>query len=287
MYKRVFELTAFKGDEVFKIEAVDGRQLRVVFDITHDINGARTTANIAIYNLSRTTESKIKEDLANLTLKAGYVDNFDFIFSGEIVNVLRERKGADTVTRLYCLSSKTARNKASINKTLSEGAKPTQAIRACIDAMGLIPVMKDSDFADLQSFRRGKTLNGDPRTLLDGFKDSFSFGYSIVGGKCIVVRDGKPRNSKLWTVGMESGMVGVPEVTEVGTNVVTLLNPAYGIGELFEIDTLYPDIQLSAVYYQDVSRVYRGKYKIISIVHKGDNYGEAWTTKLQGLKYGG
>lgn len=282
MYSRRFSVE-FKSDtESLTIQETDDQVLRVVFDVAVEIGGGRAMADLAIYNLSKSSQSKIEKEFSSVIIRAGYEDNIDVIFSGEIKNALKERQGADFVTRVYCLAQRSAVNKSVISKTLSEGATLKTAITDLANAMSLSAVFGDGDFAKV--YPRGKVLTGDPAALLKEIADSNNLEYGIEGGRLIITGKVESRQSPVIVINERSGMIGVPEITEVGTSVTVNLNPALKLKQAIQIESAVPDVQVSSVFYQDVNTaIKKGQYVIQSLVFRGDSWGNDWHTKATGL----
>ena len=81
-----------------------------------------------------------------------------------------------------------------------------------------------------------------------------------------------------------TGMVGSPEITEVGCDVIVKLNPQAKIGRKFKINSEFPRANFGNVYYTDIKdTVGQGTYSILRLQHSGDSYGDEWETKLTGL----
>ena len=67
-YNRRWEITL--DDQVF-IEATDGQQFKMDFTVIIDFGGFISYADIAIYNLSQDTKTKVLKKGAKIGLKAG------------------------------------------------------------------------------------------------------------------------------------------------------------------------------------------------------------------------
>jgi len=80
-------------------------------------------------------------------------------------------------------------------------------------------------------------------------------------------------------------MVGVPEITEIGADVVVRINPTLKIGGQFEIKSEFAQVNYSNVYFQDVPETLgQGVYTIQKLQFDGDSYGDVWDTKVSGLR---
>lgn len=267
------------------IEVTEGRQFKCVFEVLHDFGGYTSYADIALYNLSADTVNKVFERGTVLSLRAGYADSIDTIFTGTIQNVLRERQGPTTITRLICRGGKLLDDQTQVNETLGKNTKVTEIIRACVTSMGYPIVMDDAQFADIDPYPYGYTLSGDPRVYLDNLAKSHDFDYVIENERMIVVRKGYARQGDVHVVSQFTGMEGIPEITEVGVDVVTRLNPKIKIGGRYRIESDLATFNFSNLYFVDIPESAGvGEYKIFKLTHSGDTWGDAWSTKITGIR---
>jgi hypothetical protein len=272
-------------DGMVLIEQTAGRQFKCVFEILHDFGGYTSYGDIALYNLSTDTANKALKRGAVLTLRAGYVDTIDTIFVGTIRNVLRERQGPSTITRLICRGGKLPGEQGQINETLGNNAKVTEVIRACATAMGYPIVMDDDQFSDIEPYPYGYTLSGDPRVYLDNLTEAHQFDYVIENERMVIVRRGAARQGDVTVVSQFTGMEGIPEITEVGVDVTVRLNAKIKIGGKYRIESDLATFNFSNLYFVDIpSSAGKGEYKIFRVSHTGDTWGDPWSTKITGYR---
>ena len=281
LVSRLFEVLV---DDKTLIEPTTGRQFKTVFEIVIDFGGAASYADISIYNITNDTAQKAFKKGSILGLRAGYVDNIDFIFKGEIVNIFRERDGAAIITRIVARSR--IDNNTNINQTLGKNTKLTAIIKSCADVMGYPLVIKESDFANVQNYPRGYTMNGDPRVYLDELSKTFNFSYVIENERLIVTLNNKVRDGDIFEVSRYTGMEGIPVVTEIGVDVNVRLNPKINIGGRFKVESEFASFNFSNIYFQDVpAQAGKGIYKVQRITHSGDSWGDTWTSVITGFKF--
>lgn len=269
-------------DQVF-ITGGEGRQFRVTFEILHDFGGFNSFCDIAINNLTYSTAAKAFKKGSKISIRAGYEDFEDIIFTGFVKNILRESANPGIITRIVCKSG-TVEPK-SINKTMGVGVGVVTAFKEIAAAMGYPLIINSSDFADTPKFKTGKSLNGDPRAILDEMANSYGFNYIVENGKLIIVKNGKTRNTTPHIVSQFTGMEGIPEITEIGVDVVVRLEPKLKIGGVITIESKFKTFNFSNIYYQDVKESDgTGNYKIMKIAHSGDSHGDTWSTRITGIR---
>lgn len=283
-YRRQFELFISNRDVPF-IAATNDRQFKITFSILIDFGGRNTYADIAVYNLSRDTEDQVFKKGEYVGFRAGYEETIDYLFKGEIVNIIREKEGGDTITRLICKGGALSQENSTINKSFEGGVTIPELCRACAEALGFPIIINDKDFPEASPYLSGYHLVGDPKTKLNQLARSHNFSWIIEAEKLVIVGNTSFRNNGITNISASSGMVGVPEVTEIGADVIVRINPAIRIGGLFKIESEFVQVNYSNIYFQDVPEtIGQGTYKVEQITHDGDSYGDAWDTKISGTR---
>lgn len=272
-------------DGVPFIEITDGRQFKCVFEILHDFGGYNSYADIGLYNLSTDTANKAFKRGVVVTFRAGYEDSIDVIFVGTIKNVLRERQGPNTITRLIAAGTRLPSDQAQVNETLGKGVRVTDIIRACGFATNTPIDMDDTQFSDIEPYPRGYVVDGDPRVIMDNLAKTHNFNYTFENERLIVVREGYSREGPVHVVSQFTGMEGIPEITEEGVDVTVRLNPKIRIGGRYRIESDLATFNFSNLYFVDIPESAGvGEYKIFKVTHTGDTWGDAWSTKIVGIR---
>lgn len=275
---RLFEILL--DDKVF-IEQTSGQQFRITFNVLIDFGAFNTYMDITIYNLSQDTVNRAFAKDTKITLRAGYNDTIDSIFSGKIFNVFKERRSADTVTRIIARGG-TSFEKPIINTTYGAGANVVELIRACVNSTGYPIVIDASQFDDVAPYKRGGVLSGDPLRKLDELANAHDFSYTLDNNAVVIVRNNSFRGGVPVEVSEAKGMEGIPEISEVGCNVTTRLNPKLRIGGRIDIKSEFRTINFSNVYYVDVpASAGTGLYRMFKLEHSGDSWGDEWSTRIE------
>lgn len=283
-YRRQFELFVSDRDKPL-IEATNDRQFKIVFSILLDFGGFNTYADIAIYNLSKDTASKAFQKYEYVALRAGYEDKIDFIFKGDIVNIIREKQGPNTITRLICKGGALAQDTATINKSFEGGVTVLTMLKELAGALGFPLVINEDDFKDVLPYISGYLLSGDPKSLIKRLARAHEFKWMIENERLVVVGNDSARANPIEVISASRGMVGIPEITEVGATVVVKLNPSLKIGAKFRIESDFVKVNFSNVFFQDVPETLgQGEYRIQRLEIDGDSYGEAWDTRITGIR---
>lgn len=287
-YRRLFELRV--GGTMDKpqvlIERSFERQFRIQFGVRVDAGNFHSYADISIYNLSRDTETAIFKPGSMVALHAGYPHNIDLIFKGQLVNLLREKSGPDRITRIIAKGGAQPLETATIDKTFGPGVKAIELVQACASALGYPAAISGAENLQ-QVLPRGYTLQGSAKHCMVELSRQFGFSWAVEIDRVSVVPNAANRGTSPHIVTQLTGMVGSPEITEVGADVVVRLNPRIKWGELFKVQSEYPRANFSGIFFRDIpDTLGEGLYKIQSLEHTGDSYGDLWDTRLIGIKAG-
>jgi len=280
-YSRQWEILL--DNETF-IAPTSGRQFRIVFNILVDFGGSISYADMAIYNLSQSTALKMLKRGAEFGFRGGYEDTIDYLFKGRITNILRERSGPDTITRILAKGGSQPKTQ-SVNTALGKNAKVTEIIRACATATGYAITMDDDDFANVPPYARGYTSTGDPFVQLDALSRRHNFSYTIENDRIVVVGDGSFRGGAPIVVNELNGMEGIPEITENGVDVSLRLMPKLKIGGRVDIQSELATFNFGNMYFQDIpENAGTGVFNVHRLAHSGDSHGDKWTTRVTGFR---
>lgn len=273
-----------------------GRDFRVTFRCNNSYTYCLGLLDLAIYNLSNQTQIKMG---AKITLKAGYDEQIDSIFTGCIMSVLKEREGPNIITRLICRSGEMPKFDAQgqelrpvINKSFGKGTGVLTLIQAVGDAWGKPISKQDEQFSDVQPLARMRPLCGDVKAVMDALAEEFKFSWCLVQDKIVIDRKDSPRKGDAYLLNFRTGLIGVPEMADenVGdfVDMTSCLAPSLRLGGLVKLESKYASYNTGNMYFRpptnggDLSGVYR----IMELTHEGDSWGSPWQTHIKGMLNG-
>lgn len=278
-YNRVYEILV--DDEVFIKEESIERQFHISFNITIDYGGYISYCDLAISNLTDTTAAKIFKKGAKIGFRVGYDETIDFVFIGKIRNVFKERNVGTTVHRIIARGND--KSDKTINTTFGVNTDIIEIIKACATSMGFPLVITKTDFDDIAPYSRGYVLHGDPRVYLDKLAKTHKFSYVVDKNRLIVTRNNSFQPGVPFEVSQFTGMVGIPEITEVGCDVSLTINPAIRIGSRIDIQSNLVTFNFNNIYFQDLPpQAGSGIYRVFKIRHTGDSHSDSWLTRITG-----
>lgn len=271
-----------------------GRAFRVTFKTQNNYTEALGLLDLKVYNLAESTQVMVHSSDAPqvLRLSAGYIDNFAPIFNGYIKAVFKEREDTSIVTHILCTSGyATARPRVSVS--FGRNADIATVIKRVCSAAGYAVDIDADQFSDCPVFARGYVVNGDFADAMRDLALQFDFGwaYDAVQSTTIIVdREGKERKAAVIEVNRTTGLIGYPEATGDNTGVFTewtmRLSPQVRLGMTANLKSKFATFNTGNMYFGINGHGFNtdGKYKIMTISHEGDSWGETWTTSIKGMK---
>lgn len=267
-----------------KGDGLDLASLRVSFKIKKTDSQTPNTAEIRIYNLSSDTATQIKKEFSQVTLQAGYEDNYGVIFAGNIKQIRIGREGVDAYLDIYAGDGDDAYNFGTVNTTLAAGATQTDQINASVKGMNSQAGNIDGGGNRLP---RGKVMYGMSRDYLRQSSASLDASWSIQDGRVQVLKNTSILPNQAVMLNSKSGLVGVPEQTNDGIKTKCLLNPILKIGAKVQIDqkliaeAKIEDAKKDSPANKAPSIEADGFYKILTIEHSGDTRGNDWYSEFE------
>lgn len=276
-------------------DALDLSELRFRFSIRRGDIQTPNTAEIRVYNLAPNTTQRVQKEFTRVIIQAGYDGNFGLIFDGTIKQVRRGRETpTDTYLDITAADGDRAYNFSVSAISLVAGqTSPRGAVEMIIRDMarhgcsqGYIP-----DMLPNQPLPRGKVIYGMSRDALRILAENTDTTWSIQDGKVdfIPLTGAKP-SADIPVITSATGMIGLPEQTQNGIRVRTLLNPNLKIGQVVKIDNasiqrmrygLNVESQAQNQFNTMAAKTDDdGFYYIMLAEHYGDTRGNDWYTSI-------
>lgn len=294
-YLRYFSLIA-ATDAGAGIELAD---FAVKFVVHHSTYTYPHTADVYIYNLSSATQSQLAKEFTKIQIMAGYKGNYGVIFQGAIKQVQVGRESAtDGFTHIFAADGDALHNFGIVHTNTPAGYTQQQVWATLAGAAApynpSAPLMETP--AEKRS-PRGKVMYGH---LRDYLRD-----WANTNGQLVTVDNGmltampllafKPGDAVV--LNENTGMVGIPEQTEAGITVTSLLNPAIMWGTRIQLNndeitrnlinnvtaprhTAGLPLPIKVAPLNDQGHGTDGFYKALSVDHVGETRGNSWYTQI-------
>jgi hypothetical protein len=272
--------------------------LRVAFEVENNDGVNLNHAIISIYNLNPSDRAAfalpmpmgkdlrflpLPGDSVSVRLFAGYEDNPEFIFEGDVKWSHSDRIGPDWVTRLELYAGL----RASIIPSQVSFVSPTPA-RTVLESI-LAPLGISLEYTDFAS----AILTGPPEKKVTTFSSS-GLAYRDADDLCsrwglaftlerqrhgLIYAPNQPRDATAKnprnTISPTSGLIGTPKITPPGIEVKCLLRPDMRIMQRFFVESETTRGSLQATNYAP-------DYYAANVRHIGDTRGEEWFTEIEG-----
>lgn len=220
-------------------EGIELSGLKISFNISRPDISYPATGMFKIYNLSRNTASRIRQnEFTQIKFIAGYQDNFGLIFSGQIQYSYGGRENpTDTYSVIQAADSDQAHNFAVMNTTLAAGYTQQDVHAALMKPIGVYDIVSGAvpEFASTKA-PRGKPMFGMHRDEVSSLAAQCKATWRYENGRLQMV----PENAYLAeaiVLNAQTGLIGMPEQTiNGGINVKCLINPNIQLDTLIRLD---------------------------------------------------
>lgn len=284
-YRRHFSLIVYGTN----LNGLDLSPLHCKFAIKRSSNMTPNCADIRIYNLDQNTALQIKKQFTKVLIQGGYDSNYGVIFKGNIKQVIIGRESAtDTFVDLNCGDGDLAYNFAIVNASMKAGSSMQDQLNQISQPMSSLGTAlgKSQPGFNPTLLPRGKTLWGSSRDYMRDLASQNGLTWSIQNEQIqFIPQQGYAKGISV-VLTSKTGMIGTPQQTNIGVNVVALMNPIINPGQTIKIDNasvaglkidlgnpkdpvnLAPPLTADGVYY------------VLVIEQTGDNRGVDWYSKL-------
>lgn len=259
--------------------------LKIDFNVTKGIGSKQNTATIAIWNLTKSHRRQLGEEFDRIELQAGYQGgDVATIFKGSIRDVTTTKETADIKSEMECGDGDEAINKGAVSKTFPAGTKPKAIVDYIAGEMPGVTKGEMKGIDDLPAYKRPVTVYGWAFREMDKIGREHGFYWSIQNGQVEAVKNTE-HLSKTTVLSSETGMIGIPEVTDKGVKVKALLNPNIAPGRLIDVRSDFLD--------EESGRDKRksddggGVFRVSECSFNGTNRGEEFYVEAEGSRVEG
>jgi len=197
-----------------------GDSFRIVFDVEKTLDRTTNKARVSIYGLSAVTAHGFDVNRDFLDLSAGFGENIEMIYHGDLATVHTERRGASMVTDLECSDGVRKIKEAKVAKTFPRG---TPQVNIVADVAATIGDLKRDMLASISAavadakkngitaaLTKSFTASGPAATEMDRLGQKLGFKWSVQDGAVQVVPNGQPLPGTAVLLTPYTGLVGVP-----------------------------------------------------------------------------
>lgn len=227
---------------------------------------------IFIWNLNATSRALVSKLQNLLVLEAGYGNNQQVIFKGNISYAVTKKEGPDYVTEIHAQDGLFAFQNSIVNQSFSQqtsaSAIQTTLIGALKDA-GIDPGIMKGKLTS--NYNKGVVLSGKAIDELKKLFEKNNINWTIEDGKVNTIPYGGWLDKPIVILTPNTGLIGIPEQREKDAekgaliSFRCLLNPQLGTFQLITV----------------TSKFVNGAFVTLKISHIGDTFGTEWYTEGQ------
>lgn len=237
--------------------------LRITFTVEKTSSAAPNSLEVRITNPSDdTARALIKRDYT-LLLEAGYRDNAELLYAGDILTAQDRWEAPDRTLVLSCGDGAKAIRSSTIFASFRGGTGARQIFQRLADSLGL-PLGSVQGLDDAQ-FLSGFSTAGSTRAALDTLARRLGLSWSVQDGELVVRKAGEPERGEMVLLSEESGLIGSPERDDKGVRFKSLLQPRIRPGRRVRVQ----------------SRALSGDFLVEKVTHSGDTHGDDWSTDVE------
>ena len=248
------------GDDTGTRLVID--RLRVAFAIRLSAQPDNEPSEVAIYNLARATEARIVGAKA-VSLRAGYGDEHSLLHVGRIDRVRTERQGLERITTLTLDAGNAISRTGALYAASVQNIRLHALIEDIVVGLMRLPLGYLGDIPDetVGSF----VWQGSAKDALTALLRPRGVEWYIANEEVLFSARGKFEPVTPLLVSQETGMIGVPSLTETGVRAQKTLDPRLRLGAPVSL----------------LSEAVSGVYKITSLEHRGDNWEGEWLSEFE------
>lgn len=196
---------------VVKIKTGNGlaisNELDVEFEVPFDDDTEANEATIKVYNLSKTTISRLKTD-EEISITAGYGSDTGVIFSGVISTVKTKWSGQDKVTTITAIDDVKRKEKDIESISFKAGVKASYILKTLVGKLNL-PVAVFKTRRD-HTYTEAVTVSGGLMSAIKQYAEVCGVS-AYINKRKVYVRHLSEGDNLGFTVNVDTGLVGSPE----------------------------------------------------------------------------
>lgn len=238
--------------------------LRIVFNIVKSMKSSANEATVTVYNMAPSSRDLLNAKNVAVQLAAGYGDNVSVIFDGQVIKSDVRLTRPNWMTTIEAGDGIVPLSTGRLSRTFVEGEGRLAVVKALVNSMGTVALGTTESDALRRSLSSPLTLTGSARRSLDVLARQWGFWWSVQDGAAEFVDKGSKgsNTSAAPLLNQYTGLVGIPEFTDDGLIVRSLLNVRVRPGAPIVLE----------------SRTASGTFQVEKVIHSGDTHGQDWTS---------
>jgi hypothetical protein len=240
---------------------------RIRFKIDKIIEVTPNPTSLWIYNLGADSRALFEQKNNTVILSAGYGNNPEVIFRGNVSRCRTSKAGPDYITHIEAADGLFAVQNSRIDQAFSAGARQNQVINTLVGALKSSGQVNVGEIRGISNdgYNQGLVLSGSTVDQLRQVCEKGDLDFTIEDGKIYILPYGDSKGIPAIVISANTGMVGIPEKRDVGISVKSLLNPKIGVFQKIIVQ----------------SKFINGLYTTAKVSHSGDSHGGDYYTEME------
>lgn len=252
---------------------VDIKDMRVQFKIDKGLTKAPNVCEIIVTNLNPASRALCQARPLLVRIAAGYEDEQNLLFEGDVRFSMSELKHPDWETMLQLGEDDCHHRWSRVNRSFKPGTTIRTVLANAAKSAGYtVPASLDSVAALDQQFVSGTASFGPVRDELTRLLTPLGYTWSVQNGQLQILTDTSVSSLNVIPLGEAYGMIGTPEFGSpprsgkpAHVKVKMLLYPKINPGNLVHL----------------YSSAKSGLFRVEKVRHEGDTHGESWFTEIE------
>lgn len=229
------------------------------FNVRHTSKSEPNDAEISIVNLDPDSQRDLLEEGERIELECGYwpqggVRSTGVIFSGRIREASTDYSaGVEHVTRIICGDGDRAFTRARVRQVFSAGATHQEIVEALVGSMAAEGVSRGTVRIPAFSETRPRSIDRVSRREFDDIAHQHDLQWSIQDGFINIYPRSEPIANTQYTLTPDTGLLGVPEFSDKGASLETLLIHDLRPGQLFKVNSDVRERLISTCKIEDIT----------------------------------
>lgn len=273
-------------------EGLDLSDLKFRFRVMSSDVPTPNNAEIRVWNLAPATMKRMRGEFSRVTIQAGYEgSSYGVIFDGTIKQFRSGRENAtDVFIDILASENDIGFNCGLISKTFEAGTSLRDMMDSAAKSMG-VKLVSFPNIINLDSLSRGRVAFGMARSAAQCIADTVGSSWSMQTGEVVVIPLTKYLPGEVVEINSLTGMIGIPEQTDVGIRVRCLLNPKIRIGAAIrlnngditqqDVKSIIPfNVRVGTVFTAPLASGADGLYRVLTHDLTGDTRGSEWYSDM-------
>jgi len=267
--------------------AIEFSDLQCVFSVDKSNETHADTCELNIYNVSKESINNFLIEENIVELYAGYGDDIQPIFIGQIDVASVELNGADLVVKLMFSDGRVSMIETTVDKNFPAGTTLDAVLKELSTDMGFAYSSNNGTYPAgtglTYVYPRGISVSGNVKQWIDTTIKGHDITYFVSNKVAYAVPVNAPVGSEVANLfTSETGLIGSPNKKNV-TSKVNKKKKSKDVREGVEFRTLLAGDVAVGTLVKVESKFVNGIYQVTKVKHSGDYRGGSWFSEIEGI----